>query len=193
MLVVVYLVMVRWSYNTCHRFWLLLIASALTAAFNAGYEWLSHYHCLVVTALVIRVLPPLEACWYALPQRRDYQAALSLFAVAYFAAGFKPDATAWDYLTVRNLATLSTTAVCLCVTISTWRYAEPFFRRHLILQTCWMTLHSVFSLLVSWYAPFRLAARWAYIAGATAIAVNYLRVPAAAVAVEPDRHLPSPH
>ena len=157
----------------------LLFACAFGFAYNVGYDTFLHHRWITSLALFVRLLPPVEACRLCLLGRRDAKAALAIFLCAITLKTFSPDAVAAGYLTTRCMVTVSVSIVCALVWICDYLsifQPEPFFAKHLVLQTVWMALHSLFSATSGWYNQTwqrRGVARWIYVGCSLALVLAY--------------------
>jgi hypothetical protein len=153
-----------------------LIASAFAAIYNVTYEVSIRVPVVVSVALLIRILPPLEACWNLVAGWR-WRVALASLAASLTVAVTYPTALVWGYLYTRTGATVGVTLVCLLVTFGA--RGPSILVQHLRLQTAWMAVHSSFSATSGWYNATwtrREFARWAYIVSAMVIVLIYRQV-----------------
>jgi hypothetical protein len=153
-----------------------LVATAFAVLYNVTYEVSLRVPVVVSLALLVRLLPPLEACWNLVAGWR-WRVALAGLTASLTVAVTYPTALAWGYLYSRTGATVGVTLVCLLVALSV--RGSGLLVQHLRLQTLWMGLHSAFSASSGWYNatwPRREFARWAYIASALLLVLVYRRV-----------------
>ena len=168
-----------------------LIASGFAVLYNIPYDTVVRWRWAVALALLLRLLPPIEACWKA--GRKDTRVALSVLLAAVTWGCLNPYALAWGYLTVRTMVTTSIALVCgMTWTVEAAEGRAGLNRSHLALQTVWTTLHAVFSMSAGWYNRTwerRGAARWLYVLASLGIILIYqrlLRNPPAHRAADPE-------
>jgi hypothetical protein len=153
-----------------------LVATAFAALYNVTYEVSLRVPVVVSVALLVRLLPPLEACWNLVSGWR-WRICLAGLTASLTVAVTYPTALAWGYLYTRMGATIGITMVCLLVTFGV--RGHGVLVQHLRLQTTWMGLHSVFSSTSEWYNstwPRREFARWAYVVSAMVLVLIYRQV-----------------
>ena len=157
-----------------------LIACAFATFYNVAYDTGVYLRWLASLALLVRLLPPLEACWCVIENRRTFRVSFVLMTAALCVGIINPVVLGTGYLSVRTLATVSVTLACCAVAVMNW-YAPMAKSRvlsvHLVLQALWMILHSAITLsfpLLTTQLRWDIC-RWAYVIGATGLVIAYRR------------------
>lgn len=159
--------------------WLFLIACGVATLYNIAYDCAIHFRVIMSIALFVRLLPPIEACWRRVGRRKDCKSALILLLGAVLCRLLLPPV---HYLAARVICTVGVTIVCIMVRFAGELHLFEmlaFWRRHLILQTAWMLLHSAFTLTAPWYNATwerRGVARWLYVIASLLIVLGYRRL-----------------
>jgi hypothetical protein len=158
-----------------------LFATAFAALYNVTYEVSIRIPAIASLALIVRLLPPIEACWRVTGRRRDLHVALAGAAASIVLGAEREAWFSWGYLQVRDLLTAATAVICILFALTERfsTFGQPrVWRTHLSLQTVWAASHTLFSVTSGWYTatwPRRTAARWAYVVSAMGLVLIYRR------------------
>lgn len=162
---------------------LLMACSAVSAMVNLLYDIATSYQPVMVAALVVRLLPPLESCWLVAGNEKHVRHALAVFSFVVIQTCTTPQAiSAYPYLTLRTVATIGVACVCLLTSAANFKIvmsSDHMLVRNLHLQSLWICLHSLISLFGGWITqtwPRYIAVRVAYVFAAFAIVYLYVRM-----------------
>lgn len=160
----------------------LFYCSIAAVVFNMFYSSMRYSLVAVSIALFLRLLPPFEACWVLVCGRKRLRLTFVGLAGSLMLVCLNPAAPdLLGYLSVRNIALVSMTFVCLIAAFINW--VQPFggapaLTHNLHLQAAWMALHSLISLTGKWstanWTRYDFM-RWVYVVGALAIVISYHR------------------
>lgn len=165
-----------------HRLFFMLVSCGFAVAFNFAYDLAITFRIVTSMALLFRVLAPIEACWRCIGRRYDCKMALGVLLVVLVTRIFSPDFISMGYLNTRSMVTVSVAIVCLMFSICSrcnMFESDNFYAKHLTIQTCWMVVHSIFSLVAPCYTSSwskRSLFRWAYVACVVVITLLYQRI-----------------
>jgi len=110
----------------------LMWCSAVAVIFNLLYEWTSYSPNAVKIALFLRLCPPWEACWILAYHRVELRRSLLFLGGSLLFCCTEPKvASSLGYLSVRDLATVGMTLVCIFTSIA--HRIQPFTAQQVLI------------------------------------------------------------